>query len=743
MATPHATGAAALVASAEPALLNNPVGLKNRIMNGKPLLAAAGKTVSGDMVDALKALKLPADSTPPTVSSVTPTGGTTDVATNTDVVASFSEAMEAASVTDPANFTLRNMACATMVPATLSYESANTKAILDPSEPLDASSTYRATVSGAWDLAGNQLDEDPNTSGDQPKTWSFTTAAPPPGTSSPTPNVWAWGSNGAGQLGDCTTTNRTTPAQVGDLSGVTDVSSGCYHSLALKDDGTVWAWGDNYYGQLGDGTTTDRYTPVQVGGLTGVVDVAGGCYHSLAVKDDGTVWIWGANYWGQLGNGTWERDVAHPTPAQVGGLTGVVDVAGGFHHSLALKDDGTAWAWGDNEYGQLGDGTTTIIRTTPVKVSRLSSVKSLSGGGLHSLALKDDGTVWAWGANYYGQLGNGTRDYDAHPTPAQVILEGGTGGLSGVKDVAAGGLHTLALMDDGTVLAWGYNGHGELGIGYTSSGDSTYPVQVRANLSWPPKFLSGIVGVSGGTYHSLALKDDGTVWMWGYNGSTNENITQPVQVSDLSGITYVVAGDSHNLAVSSAIPPPKITSPPNNSYDADGSFSVSGTAPAGSTVELFEGTTSKGTTKADPSSGVWSIDLTGVSEGAHTYKAKATDAEGNTPPASNSVTVTVDKTAPTGTVSINFDARRTDTRSVTLLLGAIDPTPESAVNQMGIEMRISNTQSGLSSASWEDYSTPKAWTLSSGTGTKTVYVQYRDRVDNRSAVVTDTIRYSP
>src|SRR5918993_48986 len=142
---------------------------------------------------------------------------------------------------------------------------------LDPSEPLDASSTYRVTVSGAWDLTGNQLDQDPNTSGDQPKSWSFTTAAPPPGTSLPTPNVWAWGYNEYGQLGDCSTTDRTSPVQVSNLSGIEDVA--------------VWAWGYNAYGQLGDGTTTHRYTPVKVSGLSGIKDVAGGCNHSLAVKE--------------------------------------------------------------------------------------------------------------------------------------------------------------------------------------------------------------------------------------------------------------------------------------------------------------------------------------------------------------------------------------------------------------------------------------------------------------------------
>src|SRR5215218_3782598 len=282
MAAPHATGAAALAASVEPALLDNPVGLKNRIMNGKPLVAAAGKTVSGDMVDALKAAHPPTDTTAPTVSSVVPTEGAKDVDTTSNVVASFSEAMEAASVTDPANFMLRNGGCNT--PATLSYDSANKKATLVPSAPLDASSTYTVTVSGAWDLAGNQLDQDPNTLGDQPKSWSFTTAAPPPGTSLPKPNVWAWGYNENGQLGDCTTTDRTTPVQASDLSGVKDVAGGFNHSLALKDDGTVWAWGANFDGQVG--TTTNRSTPVQVDGLSGITHVVGGMYHSFAVSTD-------------------------------------------------------------------------------------------------------------------------------------------------------------------------------------------------------------------------------------------------------------------------------------------------------------------------------------------------------------------------------------------------------------------------------------------------------------------------
>ena len=185
--------------------------------------------------------------------------------------------------------------------------------------------------------------------------------------------------------------------------------------------------------------------------------------------------------------------------------------------------------------------------------------------------------------------------------------------------------------------------------------------------------------------------------------------------------------------------PPSITSPLNNTYDTDGSFSVSGNAEAASTVELFEGTASRGTTKADASSGVWSMALSGVSEGAHTYTAKATDASGKTSSASDPVTVTVDRKAPTGTVTINDGASRTRSRSVTLTLGATDPSPGSGVSQM----RIANTQSGLSSESWVAYATTRAWTLTSGKGTKTVYAQYRDAAGNRSATVTDTITFRP
>ena len=194
--------------------------------------------------------------------------------------------------------------------------------------------------------------------------------------------------------------------------------------------------------------------------------IAGGRVHAIALKSDGTVWAWGYNAYGQLGDGTtaWSR----PTPVQVSGLSGVTAIAAGGYHTIALKSDGTVWTWGANGNGQLGDGTTTE-RKTPVQVSGLSSVTAIAAGSSHTIALKSDGTVWTWGANGSGQLGDGTNT--ERTTPVQVS------GLSGVTAISGGESHTITLKSDGTVWTWGANASGQLGDGtYTSR---TTPLQVK------------------------------------------------------------------------------------------------------------------------------------------------------------------------------------------------------------------------------------------------------------------------
>jgi alpha-tubulin suppressor-like RCC1 family protein len=317
----------------------------------------------------------------------------------------------------------------------------------------------------------------------------------------------------------------------GATSTCPQIAGGGSHTIALKSDSTVWTWGWNVLGQLGDGTTTGRFTPVQVSGLTGVTAIAGGAYHTIALKNDGTVWVWGGNFFGQLGVSKSEicagqsGQYCSSTPVQVSGLTGVTAIAGGGSHTIALKSDSTVWAWGSNSFGQLGDGTT-IDSSTPVQVSGLTGVTAIAGRDSHTIALKNDGTVWTWGDNRSGQLGDGTTTQ--RTTPVQVS------GLTGVIAIAGGTWHTIALKNDGTVWTWGYNSNGQLGDGTTTN--SSAPVQVSG--------LTGVTAIASGAYHTITLKSDGTVWTWGGNnygqlgdGTTTTSSpygkTTPVQVSGL------------------------------------------------------------------------------------------------------------------------------------------------------------------------------------------------------------------
>jgi alpha-tubulin suppressor-like RCC1 family protein len=307
--------------------------------------------------------------------------------------------------------------------------------------------------------------------------------------------AYAWGYNEYGQLGNGTTNNSNVPLFV--LNDVIDIAGGEDHTVALKQDGTVWAWGLNYCGQLGNGNNTNSNIPVQVFGLANVKSIAAGRDHALALKQDGTAWAWGFNGRGQLGNG---NDTSSNIPVQVSGLTNVKNITAGDMHTVALKNDGTVWAWGSNYIGGLGNGNN-INSNIPVQVSGLTNVVSITAGLFHNtLALKNDGTVWAWGSNESGQLGNGTTNNST--TPLQVP------GLINVASIAAGENHTVALKNDGTVWAWGGNSFGQLGNGNTYY-YSTVPVQVPG--------LTGVISIAAGYIHTLALKQDNTVWAWGGN----------------------------------------------------------------------------------------------------------------------------------------------------------------------------------------------------------------------------------
>ena len=333
--------------------------------------------------------------------------------------------------------------------------------------------------------------------------------------------VWAWGDNEFGQLGDGSTTNRLVPVRVHGLRDVTGIAAGTTHSLAVRSDGTVWAWGRNADGRLGDGTTTPRLTPSRVSGLDEVTSIAAGRAHSLAVRSDGTVWAWGGNTDGQLGDGTTTRRL---TPVPVSGLSDVISIVAGRDHALAVRSDGIVWVWGDGWHGQLGDGTTGDRRLTPVAVSGISDVTGVAAGRYHSLAVRFDGVVWAWGSNLSGALGDGT--FTQRPAPVRVIE------LSDVTNITSGATHSLAVDADGAVWAWGSNYAGQLGYGNIFDRYHT-PLLVSS--------LTDVTRIAAGVLHSLALRSDGSVWAWGWSrdgqlgdGSTGYRLT-PVAVSGFPG----------------------------------------------------------------------------------------------------------------------------------------------------------------------------------------------------------------
>ncbi len=373
--------------------------------------------------------------------------------------------------------------------------------------------------------------------------------------------VWAWGSNASGELGNGTNNSSSVPVQVLNLTDVTSIGGGSNHSLAIKSDGSVWAWGGNNNGQLGDGTVSNKSTPVSVTsfGSGATVMISGGEGFSVALKLDGTVWAWGANFNGKLGvNDAVDRN----TPVQVwnsaqGTSSGFSAISSGSAHNIGLKNDGTVWAWGKNGLGQLGDGTSSN-RLTPVQVVGLSGIIAIVAGYNHSLALKSDGTVWSWGWNAYGQLGDGTQDNQSLPVKVKASAMPDDY-LQNITAISLGDTHSLALDSNGNVWAWGGNGSGQLGIGSTDS-PQLYPQQVKDSTG--SEFLTNVHSISGGGYYSLVSLDDGTAWSWGINDQgqlgngdfSKTNKSLPVQIVDASllGITNVAkvnAGYAHAFAL--------------------------------------------------------------------------------------------------------------------------------------------------------------------------------------------------
>ena len=391
-------------------------------------------------------------------------------------------------------------------------------------------------------------------------------------------DVLCWGANLYGQLGDGGSVDKLTPVSVhhvssdvraisaawrytcalstsggvtcwgsdgwqrsvsGLRSGVTAISTGEAHACALMADGGVLCWGDNDSGQLGDGTTTDQATPVAVQTLhSGVTAITIGKKHTCALTTGGEVLCWGNNSFGQLGDGAKENKV---TPVAVDRLpSGVTAISAGGDHTCALLTTGEVFCWGSNVYGQLGDGANSS-KTTPVAVNELhSGVAAIGAGYVHTCALTTDGAVHCWGGNYVGQLGDGSTLAKSIPTPV-------TGLGNPVTALAINATHSCAIITGGRVQCWGANEHGQLGNGISGNKKTPTPVQGVG---------SGITAISAGGYHSCALTSQGEVKCWGYNSNaqlgdgTSVNQQTPVNVSGLDNdVIAISAGESHTCVL--------------------------------------------------------------------------------------------------------------------------------------------------------------------------------------------------
>ena len=330
--------------------------------------------------------------------------------------------------------------------------------------------------------------------------------------------LWAVGGNEFGQLGDGTNENRLVPIKIGNDNDWKSVTLGSNHqTLAIKTDGTLWTWGRNINGQLGDGTNINKNSPTKIGNDNDWKYVAAGRQHSIAIKTDGTLWAWGSNSKGELGDGT---NIDRNSPTKIGNDIDWQSIAAGYRYTMAIKKDGTLWTCGDNDSGQLGNGKSNINTNILAQVGSSNDWLLISTRTITSSAIKKDGTLWTWGNNQQGQLGNGDVDNDV-AIPTQIGTD------TNWKQISSGTLNTSAIKTDGTLWSWGINDYGQLGDGtYTQK---NVPVKIGNDTNWQFVYVGGI--------HSRGLKTDGTLWGWGLNQTgelgdlTNLYTNYPIQIN--------------------------------------------------------------------------------------------------------------------------------------------------------------------------------------------------------------------
>lgn len=358
-------------------------------------------------------------------------------------------------------------------------------------------------------------------------------------------SLWGWGANDLGQLGINTSgpsDNRSSPVQIGNLTNWKKVIAGYDWALALKTDGTLWGWGANTFGQLGLGDVVNRSSPVQIGTGTDWSEIG----HNFAIKTNGTLWAWGSNTFGELGLS--ESNIVHNkiNKDYLNLDFTTVDIAR--NSGFGIGTNGTLWGWGANDVGQLGDNSTSN-RTLPVKIGidtdwktvKGSTSESTLGTEVHTLAIKTDGTLWAWGSNTRGQLGLLTTVNRSEPVKV--------GADTNWSKLSAGSSFTIAIKNDGTLWSWGNNATGRLGLLLTATANRSSPVQIGTRSDWTQ--------ISSGFSHTIALRSNNTLWAWGGNTNTQLGISvssarsSPVQVGARSDWTQVAAGGINSYGIRS------------------------------------------------------------------------------------------------------------------------------------------------------------------------------------------------
>ncbi len=321
-------------------------------------------------------------------------------------------------------------------------------------------------------------------------------------------DLYVWGANWDGQLGDGTTIDSYVPKKI--MSNVASVSLGYLHSAAITTNGDLYTWGVNHYGQLGDGTTTNNYVPKKI--MSNVASVNLGDYYSAAITTNGDLYTWGQNLYGQLGNGETSAYKANPNPEKI--MSNVASVSLGDEYSAVITTNGDLYTWGWNNNGKLGDGTTDN-RSVPKKI--MSNVASVSLGDYYSAVITTNGDLYTWGNNYFGQLGDGTTDNRSVPKKI----------MSNVASVSLGSSHSAAITTNGDLYTWGYNCDGQLGDGTTD------------NRSVPKKIMSNVASVSLGGFYSAAITTNGDLYTWGVNnygalgdGTTKNCSSVPIKIME-------------------------------------------------------------------------------------------------------------------------------------------------------------------------------------------------------------------